>query len=89
MGVVHTAGLGSDDPEAVKAAYVEGIDSTMLCQHAIEFLKPEFYPIRCNPTDEAVEAMALLMWLIPRQCPRLTSHVLATIEGSESLHLAI
>lgn len=83
LGLVDTAGLDWDNTEDIKTAYVEGIDSSMLCQEVMEI--SGLPDIRCYRANDAVDEMARLMYLIAWLCPQLRSHVVATMDGNDML----
>lgn len=76
-GVVDTTDLDWDDTEDVRIALMEGIDSTEICQDIMDLLGVP--GILCDGAYESMVEMAALMCLISRQCPQLTSNVLASV----------
>lgn len=82
-GVVVTTDLNWDNAEDVRTAFLEGIDSSMICQDATEIFMLD--SLLCERADEAAIDIAYLMFLISWQCPQLTRNVVANVEASTSL----
>lgn len=82
-GVVVTTDLNWDNAEDVRTAFLEGIESSMICQDATEIFMLD--SLLCERADEAAIDMAYLMFLISMQCPQLTRNVVANVEASTSL----
>lgn len=82
--MVETAGLNWNRSVDVKKAYLVAIDSCVLARDADDLL--DVVVVRCRGADKAANELAALMCYISRQCPQLTSNVLAFVEPCDDLY---